>query len=261
MNRRWTRKEDEVLKKAVSKYGPHAWRTISTLFQAASPQDCAERWRTTHAPMVKGEFTSKEEERLLELYVDLNGSWDLIGNVLGRSARDCYKHYAKLKEYPISTDESDENSLKINNSSGQIRPLDTLTRSEKKQQRYQKTEEHRMTSGEKYIERGLKSTDKNITVRRINRIEIERHDRSLKHRLPSRKRLKSSTKRLDHTTEGLLEQSKHLTIDDILQEVGALKQPNHLKNTLRLSTTSVSPSAPTPIRSLYTLLHRMMRSF
>lgn len=256
MSRRWTRKEDEILKKAVTKYGPNAWRTISTLFQAISPQECAERWRTTHAPTVKGAFTLEEEARLLELYLDLNGSWDLIGNVLGRSARDCYKHHAQLSGYPVSPDDSNEDSL-IKDTSSQIRPLDTLTRSEKKQRRYQKMEEHRVMSGEKCIDHSLRLTNKNVTIRRINRIEAERSTRALKHRLPSRKRLKPSIRRPEHS----LEHSPQLTIDEILQEVSPNKRSNPLKTTLQLTTKSYSPSIQQPSYSLYTLFCHMLRRF
>lgn len=97
----WSNKEDALLQAALAKYGMKNWdRVASMLENRKTPQQCKDRWYMYLDPAVnKGEWTSSEEETLLQLQELFPAQWGTIASqIKGRQAWQCEQHYHALVE-------------------------------------------------------------------------------------------------------------------------------------------------------------------
>jgi len=93
----WRNTEDEILKLAVMKYGPHQWARISSLLTRKSPAQCKARWFEWLDPSIKKtEWSKEEEEKLLHLAKIFPSQWKTIAPLVGRTAAQCLEHYNRL---------------------------------------------------------------------------------------------------------------------------------------------------------------------
>ncbi|CAG8483545.1 9098_t:CDS:2 [Acaulospora morrowiae] len=64
---KWTEKEDELLRAAVSIYGPHKWSLVATNVPNRTPMQCSARWVGALNPSIlKGRWTAQEDSALTE---------------------------------------------------------------------------------------------------------------------------------------------------------------------------------------------------
>ncbi|RIA81402.1 Homeodomain-like protein [Glomus cerebriforme] len=72
---KWTEEEDELLRAAISIYGPHKWSLIAAHVPNRTPMQCSTRWLGALNPTIhKGRWTPEEDAALKESvneYVDL----------------------------------------------------------------------------------------------------------------------------------------------------------------------------------------------
>ncbi|EXX63792.1 uncharacterized protein OCT59_012065 [Rhizophagus irregularis] len=72
---KWTEEEDELLRAAISIYGPHKWSLIAAHVPNRTPMQCSTRWLGALNPTIhKGRWTPEEDAALKEAvseYVDL----------------------------------------------------------------------------------------------------------------------------------------------------------------------------------------------
>jgi hypothetical protein len=97
----WSNKEDALLQAALAKYGMKNWdRVASMLENRKTPQQCKDRWYMYLDPSVnKGEWTSDEEDKLVQLQELFPAQWELIASqIKGRMAWQCEQHYHALVE-------------------------------------------------------------------------------------------------------------------------------------------------------------------
>jgi nuclear transport factor 2 (NTF2) superfamily protein len=89
---KWTKEEDELLRRAVELHKGKNWKTIASYFHGRTNVQCLHRWQKVLNPqLVKGPWT-KEEDELLKKYVSIYGpkTWALIAKELGgRIGKQC----------------------------------------------------------------------------------------------------------------------------------------------------------------------------
>ncbi|RIB01376.1 Homeodomain-like protein, partial [Gigaspora rosea] len=78
---KWTEQEDELLREAVQRYGPHKWSLIATHVPNRTPMQCSARWVGALNPSVlKGRWTSAEDAALTETVSRYLNAVDSQGN-------------------------------------------------------------------------------------------------------------------------------------------------------------------------------------
>ncbi|KZT65566.1 hypothetical protein DAEQUDRAFT_768737 [Daedalea quercina L-15889] len=85
----WTADEDRLL---LSLYGIHGtkWAVIARNIPGRTDDACSKRYREALDPSLKrDEWTSGEDDKLLDAYARLGGKWGLIGQELNRSGLAC----------------------------------------------------------------------------------------------------------------------------------------------------------------------------
>lgn len=123
---RWTRAEDEVLKAGVMKYGINKWSKVCSLLPSKTPGQCKQRWQEYVDPSLSSsEWSASEDEKLIGAARTFHPQWGLIGEVVGRSAQQCYERYNELTfgkidvfkygELEKPCDERDEEILQMAN--------------------------------------------------------------------------------------------------------------------------------------------------
>lgn len=78
---RWTREEDEQLKRGVETLGPRDWKRISEEFLGGKRRDvqCYQRWERTLKPGVKtGPWTKEEDDMLMQCMAEGMTKWSEI---------------------------------------------------------------------------------------------------------------------------------------------------------------------------------------
>lgn len=70
MNRKWTKEEDDCLKKAVNDIGIGHWTAIANRLGQRSDAQCYERWTFSLAPQLRGGAWSQDEDEQLVNVVD-----------------------------------------------------------------------------------------------------------------------------------------------------------------------------------------------
>uniref|UniRef100_A0A8C7DY58 MYB proto-onco like 1 n=1 Tax=Naja naja TaxID=35670 RepID=A0A8C7DY58_NAJNA len=93
---KWTRDEDEKLKKLVEQHGTSDWTFISSHLQNRSDFQCQHRWQKVLNPeLIKGPWTKEEDQRVIELVQKYGPKrWSLIAKHLkGRIGKQCRERW------------------------------------------------------------------------------------------------------------------------------------------------------------------------
>ncbi|KFP80723.1 PREDICTED: myb-related protein A, partial [Acanthisitta chloris] len=93
---KWTREEDERLKKLVEQNGTNDWAFIASHLQNRSDFQCQHRWQKVLNPeLIKGPWTKEEDQRVIELVQKYGPKrWSLIAKHLkGRIGKQCRERW------------------------------------------------------------------------------------------------------------------------------------------------------------------------
>ncbi|XP_065524449.1 myb-related protein A isoform X5 [Lathamus discolor] len=93
---KWTRDEDEKLKKLVEQNGTDDWAFIASHLQNRSDFQCQHRWqRVLNPELIKGPWTKEEDQRVIELVQKYGPKrWSLIAKHLkGRIGKQCRERW------------------------------------------------------------------------------------------------------------------------------------------------------------------------
>ncbi|XP_062841707.1 myb-related protein A [Trichomycterus rosablanca] len=93
---KWSREEDDKLKKLVEQHGADAWKTIANYFPTRTDGQCQHRWQKVLNPeLVKGPWTKEEDQRVIELVHKYGPKrWSIIAKHLqGRIGKQCRERW------------------------------------------------------------------------------------------------------------------------------------------------------------------------
>ncbi|KAG8191403.1 hypothetical protein JTE90_010580 [Oedothorax gibbosus] len=93
---RWTKEEDESLKKLVELYVDEGWTKIASFLPDRSDVQCQQRWQKVVNPsLVKGPWTKEEDQMVIELVKKYGPQkWTLIAKQLrGRIGKQCRERW------------------------------------------------------------------------------------------------------------------------------------------------------------------------
>ncbi|XP_073349047.1 transcriptional activator Myb isoform X2 [Pagrus major] len=93
---RWTREEDEKLKKLVELNGSEDWKLIASLLSNRTDVQCQHRWQKVLNPeLIKGPWTKEEDQRVIELVQKYGAKrWSVIAKHLkGRIGKQCRERW------------------------------------------------------------------------------------------------------------------------------------------------------------------------
>uniref|UniRef100_A0A8C9DD80 MYB proto-onco like 1 n=1 Tax=Prolemur simus TaxID=1328070 RepID=A0A8C9DD80_PROSS len=93
---KWTREEDDKLKKLVEQHGTDDWTLIASHLQNRSDFQCQHRWQKVLNPeLIKGPWTKEEDQRVIELVQKYGPKrWSLIAKHLkGRIGKQCRERW------------------------------------------------------------------------------------------------------------------------------------------------------------------------
>ncbi|KFO87004.1 Myb-related protein A, partial [Buceros rhinoceros silvestris] len=93
---KWTRDEDEMLKKLVEEHGTDDWAFVASHLQNRSDFQCQHRWQKVLNPeLIKGPWTKEEDQRVIELVQKYGPKrWSLIAKHLkGRIGKQCRERW------------------------------------------------------------------------------------------------------------------------------------------------------------------------
>ncbi|XP_077593312.1 transcriptional activator Myb [Stigmatopora nigra] len=93
---RWTREEDEKLKKVVELHGSDDWKLIANLLPNRTDVQCQHRWQKVLNPeLIKGPWTKEEDQRVIELVQKYGAKrWSVIAKHLkGRIGKQCRERW------------------------------------------------------------------------------------------------------------------------------------------------------------------------
>ncbi|XP_034018386.1 transcriptional activator Myb isoform X3 [Thalassophryne amazonica] len=93
---RWTREEDEKLKKLVEVHGSEDWKVIASLLSNRTDVQCQHRWQKVLNPeLIKGPWTKEEDQRVIELVQKYGAKrWSVIAKHLkGRIGKQCRERW------------------------------------------------------------------------------------------------------------------------------------------------------------------------
>ncbi|XP_023662405.1 transcriptional activator Myb [Paramormyrops kingsleyae] len=93
---RWTRDEDEKLKKLVEHHGSEDWKVIASFLPNRTDVQCQHRWQKVLNPeLIKGPWTKEEDQRVIELVQKYGPKrWSVIAKHLkGRIGKQCRERW------------------------------------------------------------------------------------------------------------------------------------------------------------------------
>ncbi|XP_068135591.1 transcriptional activator Myb isoform X2 [Hyperolius riggenbachi] len=93
---RWTREEDEKLKKLVEQNGTEDWKVIASFLPNRTDVQCQHRWQKVLNPeLIKGPWTKEEDQRVIELVQKYGPKrWSVIAKHLkGRIGKQCRERW------------------------------------------------------------------------------------------------------------------------------------------------------------------------
>ncbi|KAM4772770.1 transcriptional activator Myb [Rhinophrynus dorsalis] len=93
---RWTREEDEKLKKLVEQNGSEDWKVIASFLPNRTDVQCQHRWQKVLNPeLIKGPWTKEEDQRVIELVQKYGPKrWSVIAKHLkGRIGKQCRERW------------------------------------------------------------------------------------------------------------------------------------------------------------------------
>uniref|UniRef100_A0A8C5S5Y4 Transcriptional activator Myb n=1 Tax=Laticauda laticaudata TaxID=8630 RepID=A0A8C5S5Y4_LATLA len=93
---RWTREEDEKLKKLVEQNGTEDWKVIANFLPNRTDVQCQHRWQKVLNPeLIKGPWTKEEDQQVIELVKKYGPKrWSVIAKHLkGRIGKQCRERW------------------------------------------------------------------------------------------------------------------------------------------------------------------------
>ncbi|XP_034717987.1 myb-related protein A isoform X3 [Etheostoma cragini] len=93
---KWSRDEDEKLKKLVEQHGTESWKLISNVFPGRTDGQCQHRWQKVLNPeLVKGPWTKEEDQKVIDLVHKYGPKrWSVIAKHLqGRIGKQCRERW------------------------------------------------------------------------------------------------------------------------------------------------------------------------
>ncbi|KAI0236680.1 Myb-related protein A [Lamellibrachia satsuma] len=93
---RWTKGEDDSLKRIVEKYGTNDWKLIANHFSDRSDIQCQHRWyKVLNPELIKGPWTKEEDDKVQHLVKQYGPKrWTLISKHLkGRTGKQCRERW------------------------------------------------------------------------------------------------------------------------------------------------------------------------
>ncbi|KAM6900187.1 myb-related protein A isoform 2-T2 [Xenentodon cancila] len=93
---KWSRDEDEKLKKLVEQHGIESWKTIASFFPGRTDGQCQHRWQKVLNPeLVKGPWTKEEDQKVIDLVRKYGPKrWSVIAKHLqGRIGKQCRERW------------------------------------------------------------------------------------------------------------------------------------------------------------------------
>lgn len=82
-NKRFSKKEDDLLKRIVSQFGPRQWKSIATFLPGRTFRQCRDRYMNYLAPGISHtEWTTEEDRIVYEKYNLFGPQWTKIGKFL-----------------------------------------------------------------------------------------------------------------------------------------------------------------------------------
>ena len=113
---RWTKDEDELLRKAVDELGEKQWRAVSQRVPGRTTIQCLHRWNKILKPgLVKGPWSPMEDNALLE-WVRIEGptKWTLCSErIPGRSGKQCRERWFNTLDPDVKKGDWQESEDKI----------------------------------------------------------------------------------------------------------------------------------------------------
>ncbi|CAL1529585.1 unnamed protein product [Lymnaea stagnalis] len=89
---KWSKEEDEKLRKIVEAKGFHDWKVVCSFFVDRTDIQCQHRWHKVLNPdLIKGPWTREEDNRVIQLVNEYGPKrWTLISKHLkGRTGKQC----------------------------------------------------------------------------------------------------------------------------------------------------------------------------
>ncbi|XP_061121992.1 myb-related protein A isoform X1 [Syngnathus typhle] len=93
---KWSRDEDEKLKKLVEQHGTDTWKLIASYFPGRTDGQCQHRWQKVLNPeLVKGPWTKEEDQKVIDLVHKYGPKrWSVIAKHLqGRIGKQCRERW------------------------------------------------------------------------------------------------------------------------------------------------------------------------
>jgi hypothetical protein len=93
--RRWTKEEDEALRKAVRMHQEKNWKAIAARVPGRNHTQCLQRWTKVLAPgLVKGHWSKYEDDLLKSLVASENKNWgEVAAKIPGRTSKQCRERW------------------------------------------------------------------------------------------------------------------------------------------------------------------------
>ncbi|XP_051910472.1 myb-related protein A isoform X2 [Hippocampus zosterae] len=93
---KWSRDEDEKLKKLVEQHGTDSWKLLANYFPGRTDGQCQHRWQKVLNPkLVKGPWTKEEDQKVIDLVHKYGPKrWSVIAKHLqGRIGKQCRERW------------------------------------------------------------------------------------------------------------------------------------------------------------------------
>ncbi|XP_041717731.1 myb-related protein A isoform X3 [Coregonus clupeaformis] len=93
---KWSRDEDERLKKLVEQHGTDSWKLVANNFPGRTDGQCQHRWQKVLNPeLVKGPWTKEEDQKVIDLVHKYGPKrWSVIAKYLqGRIGKQCRERW------------------------------------------------------------------------------------------------------------------------------------------------------------------------
>jgi len=192
----WTSQEDEIVRKAVMKYGTNQWNRVASLLRRHNAAECRQRWVDFLDPRIRhSNWTPQEDSLLTRLAAEMPNMWRSIGSQLGRSGDASYARFVELSsgtsrptntldEEPGDSDEQEfvAANARLTSSKGRKALRKQRERVESEQKFLDAVRDHRATGkrlNENAFSRPVIETSENR-----NRIEVARRVRKVRQRRP-----------------------------------------------------------------------------
>ncbi|KAJ3426410.1 transcription repressor myb5 [Anaeramoeba flamelloides] len=102
----WSREEDDILSRAVTKYKGRDWENVAKYFENKDATQCLHRWQKVLNPNLKKGKWTEEEDKLLKKYVKLFGDskWSKVADSIPRrTSKQCRERWKNQLDPRIKT--------------------------------------------------------------------------------------------------------------------------------------------------------------